>query len=141
MELFWFSPMESTRSFLLWGIFAGVLAALFYLVWLRARSARVVKALLDRSCTEEASALSAEALGVSPAALRRAAKGSTGVVSVAADEATGELRGFIPAEKKEKAEYLAGKLQWKWWQTALAALLFYAAMLGAHAVLPYLLDR
>ena len=135
MEALWFSPLESTRSLLMWGVFLGVIASLLYLFLIRARDARVLKRLLEKECRDEASALSAEALGVSPAALRRAAN----VAARLAGEGD-EARAYIPEEKRAKAEYLTEKLRWKWWQIALAAVLFYAAMLALHAVLPLLLD-
>ncbi len=135
MEVLWFSPLESTRSLLMWGVFLGVAASLLYLLWLRARDARVLKRLLEKECRDEASALSAGALGVSAASLRRAAN----TAATLAGEGE-EARAYIPEEKRAKAEYLTKRLGWKWWQPALAIVLFYAAMLALHAVLPLLLD-
>lgn len=138
MNYLWFSPLESDLALLLWGVFLGAILALLYLLLLRGRTSRTVERILAGGCTDEASALPAEKLGLSPAALKRAGKGAAASVVRVLPDPQGD-RAYVPEEKRRKAEYLAGKLRWKWWQFVLAVIALYAVMIGAHAVLPLFL--
>lgn len=132
MELFWFSPLESGRSLILWGVFLGFVLAILYLMLIRAKSARVLKTLLEKEAFDAASAV--------PLSRKTPDRGAlAGVVKSAGNGE--EKTWFIPPEKREKAEYLARLRAFKWYLPLLAILALYAAMLAVHAVLPLLLDR
>ena len=132
MEILFFSPFESDRALILWGIYLGFVAAILYLSFLRVRTGRILKTLLSAGATDEKSAV--------PLPAKRPDRGALAHVLKEAGDGE-EKRWFIPEEKREKAEYLAGFRSFRWILPVLAILLLYAAMLGVHAVLPLLLDR
>ena len=134
LSVLWLSPLADTLATVLWGFFAGTVIAACYTVYRRRTLGGVLSALIGAEAFDEASAKTAEELGLGR--IRRRALASRDRLI----EETDGGRYFLPGDRREKADALLKSGKTPLWLVLLLILASYALMLALHAVIPWAQD-